>query len=66
MTRCENITEAGGRKKSRGRGGDMRVRFEDMHYALVLRIFQRNSATALQRYSATAQQLIVLRSGTSY
>ena len=44
----------------------MRVRFEDMHYALVLRIFQRNSATALQRNSATAQQLIVLRSGTSY
>ena len=52
----------------------MRVRFEDMHYALVLRIFQRNSATAQQRNSATAQQrnsataqqLIVLRSGTSY
>ena len=44
MTRCENITEAGGRKKSRrGRGGDMRVRFEDMHY------FVFSNGTALQR-----------------
>ena len=31
----------------------MRVRFEDMHYALVLRIFQRNSA---QRTAHSAQR----------